>query len=115
MAPCRSDALGIQSLMQDLGMEAALHIHTDSTAARGIALRKGVGKVRHIEVAYLWIQDHLAQQTFKLHKVLGTNNQADLFTKYVAQDLIRRYCDSMQLEFQQGRAESAPQLTAGSG
>ena len=52
-----SFTLGTQSLLADLGISAVIHMYTDSSAAKGIASRKGLGKVRHIEVNQLWLQD----------------------------------------------------------
>ena len=50
-------------------------------AAQGIAQRVGLGKTRHVAVHLLWIQQHMRNKTFELHKVKGTMNPADLFTK----------------------------------
>eukprot|EP00969_Alexandrium_andersonii_P066310 2924013-Alexandrium_andersonii.AAC.1 len=45
-----SQALGIAAMMQDMGFEGMkVRLGTDSSAATGIASRKGIGKVRHIE------------------------------------------------------------------
>ena len=34
----------------------------DSSAAKGIASRRGLGKVRHIEVHQLWLQDKVQKK-----------------------------------------------------
>ena len=96
--------------MKDLGVQSELDVHTDSTAARGIAMRKGVGKVRHLEVSYLWIQYKIAAKAMRLHKVLGTQNPADVFTKNVNAELIDRYCQLVNIQFVEGRAASAPEV-----
>ena len=44
-----SQAIGIRSMLYDMGVEADIEINTDASAAKGIASRKGVGRVRHIE------------------------------------------------------------------
>ena len=55
-----SAGLGVRSIMGDLGTDIESHtkliIHTDSSAAKGISSRRGLGKVRHIEVNQFWIQ-----------------------------------------------------------
>ena len=43
-----------------------LDIYSDSAAGRGMCQRVGVGKVRHLELRFLWIQERLV--FFKLHK-----------------------------------------------
>ena len=42
----------------------------------------GVGKVRHLELRYLWVQQQLEERNFTLQKVSGgTRNVPDMFTK----------------------------------
>ena len=44
-----SCALGFKAMLKDLGIEAKMILYTDSTAARGIIHRAGLGKLRHLE------------------------------------------------------------------
>ena len=81
-----SVALGIQSVVNDLGMGTKVKIHTDASAAKGIASRRGLGKVRHIEVNQLWVQEKVAKGEIDLIKIPGTENRADALTKYVEGD-----------------------------
>ena len=66
-----SEALGTKSLMSDLGLNLRIRLHEDSPAANGIAERRGLGKVRHIEVNQLWIQEKVRGKTVELCKVKG--------------------------------------------
>ena len=50
-----SSALGFQSMLRDLGMSDSITLFTDSSAARGIIHRAGLGKLRHLETGYLWL------------------------------------------------------------
>ena len=75
-----SEALGIPSDARDLGVELHREVHADSSAAIGICRRSGIGKVRHLAVAQLWVQDLVRSGECRLHKVLGTENPADLMT-----------------------------------
>ena len=61
---CRraTEAMGLQSLMADFGKSANIHLCGDSTAAIGICQRRGLGKLRHVAVYDLWIQDAGAWQ-----------------------------------------------------
>ena len=43
--------------------------------------RTGVGKTRHIQVRWLWIQDAIRDKVVRLRKVRGTDNEADMGTK----------------------------------
>ena len=55
----------------------------DAAAAVGIIERKGLAKVRHIDVDVLWLQETLARQKLPLRKVPGVDNMSDLMTKNV--------------------------------
>ena len=70
---CRgaSEAIGLQALCRDLGIELALTVLTDATAAIGICRRRGLGKVLHLAVADLWVQDKVRAGDFSLKKVAG--------------------------------------------
>ena len=59
--------------MKDLVWTVDLHIHSDSSAAIRLVKRRGLGKVRHLAVSDMWVQDRLASGDFKLHKMLGPN------------------------------------------
>ena len=70
-------------MLKDLGIEAKIILYTDSTAARGIIHRAGLGELRHLETGYLWLQAAVKAKRLQVRKVLGTNNPADLFTKHL--------------------------------
>ena len=75
------EGLGVQSLARDLGWELDIILWVDSSAAKSMASRKGVGKVRHVHVRELWLQDAVRQQRLCLRKVPGVSNPADVLTK----------------------------------
>ena len=79
-----SASLGFQSMLRDLGMRVSVMLYTDSSAARGIIHRAGLGKLRHLETGYLWLQAAVRQKRLQVRKVLGTENPADLMTKHLA-------------------------------
>ena len=45
-----SIALGIQSLAKDIGEEVSLELGADSSAAKGVLGRLGLGKIRYLEI-----------------------------------------------------------------
>ena len=49
--------MGLQNVGRDLNTELSIHLYIDSSPAMGMVARKGIGRVRHIEVGELWIQD----------------------------------------------------------
>jgi len=78
-----SRALGVEALMDDMGMKGEVRIWSDSSAGRSISLRKGTGKLRHLQVKYLWLQDATFEKRVKVGKVKGTENPADVATKFL--------------------------------
>jgi hypothetical protein len=43
--------------------------------------RLGVGKVRHIEVKYLWVQEKVRERILSIKKISTDDNRADMMTK----------------------------------
>ena len=106
-----SNLLGVKSMMGDLGIrDVPLHLHSDSAAAIGIASRTGLGKLRHLEVHLLWIQQHVRSKKFKLSKVPGKENPADLLTKHLGQEDMWKHVGAFRMRRQDGRAASAPAI-----
>ena len=73
-----AQGLGMQSLAKDMGWSLELEVHTDATAAIGIAKRRGLGKIRHLHNTDLWVQERVRNGDLKLHKILGAENPADM-------------------------------------
>ena len=55
---------------------------TDSAAAKSFVSRRGLGKMRHIEVRDLWLQREGMRGQVVVLKVPGEDNPADLMTKF---------------------------------
>ncbi len=107
-----STSLGLISLARDLGLELEGTLHTDANAAIGIAAREGLGKVRHLNVQYLWIQDRVRGGDIKLSKVPGPENPADLLTKHLAAADVLRHLETLCCTLHSSRADIAPSLQA---
>jgi hypothetical protein len=107
-----AEALGLQSLALDLGFEVKVRVYADSSAAIGICKRSGIGKVRHLAVGQLWIQEKVRSGEIALLKVLGSENPADLLTKHLSRDLADQHLCRIHLYRETGRAESAPKVAS---
>ena len=106
------EGLGLQAICKDLGLDVKLRLHSDSSAAIGICRRRGLGRVRHLAVADVWLQDRLRTGDFEIHKVAGQDNVSDLLTKYLDCPTHMRHCNNLGLEFESGRAAIAPRVSS---
>ena len=76
-----TEGIGLQSILRDLEFETSVEVYTDSSAAKSIASRIGVEKVRHIHTKLLWIQEAFRDGRIKLTKISGGHNPADVLSK----------------------------------
>ena len=103
-----AQALGLQSLARDMNWQLKVNVHSDATAAIGIAKRRGLGKVRHLHTTDLWIQEKVRNGDIAPHKVFGTENPADAMTKYLNAADMEKALHKMGVVFMAGRAAIAP-------
>jgi hypothetical protein len=104
-------ALGYQSLLRDVGLDLPVRVWTDSTATLGICGRQGLGKLRHIDTHFLWVQQRVRDKTFELYKVKGEDNPADLFTKHLtSRERVHNLLELFGCVYRSGRAEKAPKM-----
>ena len=80
----RAAAGGLQSvqLLVEAVMEPKLEVLTDSSANLGMHNRIGTGRVRHLDVKWLWTQEAVQSGRFSLKKVSTDRNVSDLTTKH---------------------------------
>ena len=94
-----SEGLGIQTVAKDLGIPCGLNLHLDASATMCLVNRRGLGKVKHVDMQNLWIQEASKNGPFTTRKV-GTNvNPADLMTKPLAKPKIEQLMGIMGYEF----------------
>ena len=82
--------LGLRSYMADLGLEMSLEILSDSSA-RALASRRGLGRQRHVQTRYLWLQERLAAAHLSVQKVKTTHNIADILTEAAGRETLERH------------------------
>jgi len=56
LVKCSSESIGIVQLAEDLGLNYEAEVYVDSWAALGVVSREGAGKLRHVRVGQLWVQ-----------------------------------------------------------
>ena len=78
-----AEGLGAQSLATDLGWEfqCRIIVKKDSSVAKSVAGRRGLRRLRHAELKYLWVQEAVAKGRIAMKKISVLYNPADVLTK----------------------------------
>ncbi len=85
--------IGIKRLMGDLVLHTQVQVNTDPSAARSVSSRSGAGRVRHVEVREMWIQEKVRRGDLSIIKVKGEDNVADGLTKHVDRSKLEKCMD----------------------
>ena len=104
------ELIGLCQLAHDWGIEIDAKLLVDSSAAIGVVSRKGNGRLRHVKVGMMWIQEKVEEEEIVVAKVLGTENPADLMTKYLTATKIEQYMKMLSQEQRDGRAKMSLKL-----
>jgi hypothetical protein len=94
-----AEGLGLQSLAEDLGWRVEVRIWTDSSAAKAVASRRGLGKLRHVELKWLWVQDMVKEGRVQLKTVRGRENVADHLTEPKTREEVEGVLRNVGAEF----------------
>ena len=92
-------ALGLQTLLAELAHKMNIVVHVDSSAAIGVLQRKGIGKIRHLDVADLWMQTAIQKGRLDVAKIDGAWNDADIATKPLTNQGIMAIMERIGAEF----------------
>ena len=77
-----TESLVFKQLCVDLGDNKSIHCHVDASACKGMVMREGAGKAKHIDVAELWLQEKITEGRLVVHKVARERNCSDALTHY---------------------------------
>ena len=58
-----------------------VHLFSDSKAARAVSCRRGIGRIKHLAIRFLWLQDMTASGEIAVHSLPRASNPAGLGTK----------------------------------
>merc|ERR1712051_913398 len=94
-----SEGLGMIAVMKEFGIECDLVVKSDAIAAIGIVKRQGLGRVRHLAVADLWVQQRCKAGEVVYKKLPGVENTSDILTKPIENDTLMKHMEKMGMEF----------------
>ena len=78
------EGLFVKHMLAEAGIDAQLRVRTDSSAAKAVCQRRGVGRMKHLEVRHLWLQEAFRDNVYTLDTVKSEENIADSMTKRFA-------------------------------
>ena len=91
------------SVLSELGVaevSPVAQVLTDSSAAKSFVSKRGLGKMRHMELRELWLQKEVGEGRVIVRKVPGHQNPADAMTKFLTrlqlQDRLRLLCIDLE-------------------
>ena len=99
------------AVMNEFEIDVDLTVMSDAVAAIGIVKRQGLGRVRHLAVADLWIQQKAKEGVVHYAKLDGSVNTSDMLTKPVEQEVLGRHMGELGLSMPQGRHPLTPSYT----
>ena len=99
------EALGLIQMAAGLGREISAEVLVDSTAALAVTQRKGNGKLRHVRVGQMWVQEVAENEELRFNKVLGTENPADACTKHLTSAKLENFTQMIDMVDRDGRSD----------
>ena len=92
------EILGISQFCWELGDNIDIRINGDSSAVKGILARRGCGKVKHLEVKQLWLQEQVRSGKVDFQKVPRKSNPSDASTHHYTKEDAKKHFKRMGLE-----------------
>ena len=71
----------VQHVLAELGATAKLRVYCDSSSARQLANKRGVGRLKHMQIRELFVQEEVRAGRLELAAISSVDNLADLLTK----------------------------------
>ena len=82
------EALGVQFILEFIGFGLLpVRYLTDATAAKAFTHRRGAGRVKHIDIGFMWLQDACDKGAYIPKKFPRAENPSDMLTKVPATDV----------------------------
>ena len=86
-----AELLGAQEMMRELHVPMTVRLEGDSSACEGIVSREGCGRIKHLQVRQLWIQEKFSGGQLTFTEVPRDHNTADCQTKHWGADAHKHF------------------------
>ena len=104
MVEATTKAIGVRTMAAELGIggqEETLELRCDASAARPFASRRGLGEQRHVETRLLRLQAEVLGGRVRVVPVSGSENPADLMTKFLRRPEIQARANALSMAVQE--------------
>ena len=105
---CAAIGLGARSMLADFGMCADVVVRTDLSSGLTVGSRRGLGRLRHVQTRYLWVQQRVQEGDLRKKKEPGDTNVSDTLTKPLDEKRMLNLLTVVGYEFRRGRTSLAP-------
>ena len=78
--------MGVQAFAKDVGAVVPIRLRIDSSAGLSITSRTGLGKAKHVETQYLWLQEAVRNNKLPVGKIPSETNSSDVGTKHLTSE-----------------------------
>ena len=113
MVKASTEGLGLRGMLKELGAKVELEVETDSSATKGITARSGNGKLKHLEVGSLWVQEKASSGEIRFRKIPRSDNCADLLAHHCSPREMQKHLANMNVDLMQLDMRTPHAQTAG--
>ena len=93
-----SEMIGVRELMKAIGITTKPVMYTDASAARGMILRKGAGKIKHLTTKQVWVQAAVKEYNIDSLRLPRDENVADMFTHCTTQKAFEGHLQRLNIQ-----------------
>ena len=98
-----SELIGLYNLTQETQrVPVTLVLCTDASACKGMLLRHGAGKVKHLSVKQLWAQECVKTFAIEVLKVPREENPSDVLTHSVSYPILDKQMEALNIRRRRG-------------
>ena len=92
MSEVLKEAKLMQCHLEFCGMGLLLIVlHTNADVARAFCHKRGVGRMKHLDVRHCWLQEELEKGNFKVKRVDRKFNTSDMLTRSPSAEELRKF------------------------
>jgi hypothetical protein len=80
LSEAAKEAILVRNVLKEIGFDYCIVAYVDSSSARALCLKRGVGRMKHLDTRFLWLQDLVRDKQLTVEKIATLVNPADVPT-----------------------------------